>query len=137
MASEENPSLNQYLTNAVCICVNDDFLCIGQVLYVEEKMQTVLLKDARFITLNETDKVGIPEIVSAVTSFEAFDSICKSMSTPIERFVFSSPKYILSVVDEIKRVYVTATKNDKAIIRSHNPIHTNRSRTKGEWDYTL
>lgn len=120
MAYEKTDSINDYLLNSVCICVNDDFLCIGQVLYIDNKMEVVLLKDARFITLNIDDKVGIEEIVFAVTSHDAFTNICKSMSTPIEHFSFKNPKYVLSVVSEIKSLYVTATKNDKATIRANN-----------------
>ena len=132
MASEKD-SINLYLSNSVCICVNDDFLCIGQIQHIESNLHTVLLKDARFITLSEQDKVGIPEIVSAVTSYESFTSICTSMSTPIEYFVFSNPKYILSVVDEIKRMYMSATKNDKAAIRSSNPNSWKKT-NKHSWE---
>ena len=93
------------------------------------------MKDARFITLNIGDKVGINEIVSAVTSHDAFTSICSNMSTPIENFVFKGPKYILSVVQEIKSLYVTATKNDKATIRSNNPQQSwKKTNNQSSWE---
>lgn len=133
MASEKD-NINSYLSNSVCICVNDDFLCIGIVQHIESDLKVVLLKDARFITLNVQDKVGITEIVSSVTSYESFTSICSSMSTPIEYFVFSNPKYILSVVDEIKRMYVSATKNDKAAIRSSNPNSWKKTNKQSSWE---
>lgn len=122
MASEKG-SMISYLQNSVCICVNEDFLCIGQVQFIQDDMSVVLLKDARFITLNQQEQgiyIGIPEIVSSVTSESSFTSICKTMSTPIEYFAFNKPKYVLSVVNEIKQLYMAATKNDKTTIRQSN-----------------
>ena len=68
MASEKDTSINKYLLNSVCICANDDFICIGQVQFIDDSANIILLKDARFITLNIGDKVEInvnPKFVSS------------------------------------------------------------------------